>query len=67
MQFVCPYCGPIDWNNKYSYSYSYIPQYQLINLPFNFFFISMHDHGGIPWYDQKHITIHLIIWFMLWK
>ena len=23
MQFVCPYCGPIDWNNKYSYSYSY--------------------------------------------
>ena len=22
MQFVCPYCGPIDWNNKYSYSYS---------------------------------------------
>ena len=25
MQFVCPYCGPIDWNNKYSYSYSYNP------------------------------------------
>jgi hypothetical protein len=23
MQFVCPYCGPIDWNNKYSYSYTY--------------------------------------------
>jgi hypothetical protein len=23
MQFVCSYCGPIDWNNKYSYSYSY--------------------------------------------
>ena len=23
MQFVCPYCGPIDWNNKYSYSYIY--------------------------------------------
>jgi hypothetical protein len=23
MQFVCPYCGPIDWNNKYSYSYFY--------------------------------------------
>jgi hypothetical protein len=23
MQFVCPYCGPIDWNNKYSYSYYY--------------------------------------------
>ena len=23
IQFVCPYCGPIDWNNKYSYSYSY--------------------------------------------
>ena len=23
MQSVCPYCGPIDWNNKYSYSYSY--------------------------------------------
>jgi hypothetical protein len=23
MQFVCPYCGPIDWNNKYSNSYSY--------------------------------------------
>ena len=22
MQFVCPYCGPIDWNNKYSYSYT---------------------------------------------
>ena len=22
MQFVCPYCEPIDWNNKYSYSYS---------------------------------------------
>jgi hypothetical protein len=22
MQFVCPYCGSTDWNNKYSYSYS---------------------------------------------
>ena len=22
MQFVCSYCGPIDWNNTYSYSYS---------------------------------------------
>ena len=23
MQFACPYCGPIDWNNKYSYAHSF--------------------------------------------
>jgi hypothetical protein len=30
MQFVCPYCGPIDWNNKYSYSYSILYIYSSI-------------------------------------
>jgi hypothetical protein len=31
MQFVCPYCGPIDWNNKYSYSYLILIQSQIQN------------------------------------
>ena len=31
MQFVCPYCGPgIDWNNKYSYSYTYSSMSQVV-------------------------------------
>ena len=31
MQFVCPYCGPIDWNNKYSICLYYrkcLPQFK---------------------------------------
>ena len=32
MQFVFLYCGPIDWNNTYSYSYSY---YRTVTLFFS--------------------------------
>ena len=32
MQFVCLYCGPVDWNNKYSYSYSSYNHYEFGNV-----------------------------------
>ena len=44
MQFVCPYCGPIDWNNKYSYSD----------------FLKRHLHLRNRLLDQGYKKIHLI-------
>jgi hypothetical protein len=29
MQFVCPYCGHIDWNNKYSCTYDVLLLFSL--------------------------------------
>ena len=66
MQFVCPYCGPIDWNNKYSYSYTNKQVLYIISLTHYFFFFhSCHSflEGGRRVRDRMLIplqSLHII-------
>jgi hypothetical protein len=61
IQFVCPYCGPIDWNNKYSYSYS-------ITIPYRIAYKMTHQDlntialGAIHWYIWKYCSAQNYNW-----
>ena len=54
MQFVCPYCGLIDWNNKYSYSILILILVQIVHC------ISLSSHWMLLVLASCH-SLNLVI------